>query len=74
METYSRDFAHWLLGEPISLTQLSSSELFLETIRAAVLISLESEEVVLHLEFQTEPDLRVPFRLLDYINNKAVDF
>jgi predicted transposase/invertase (TIGR01784 family) len=65
-ETYSRDFASWLLREPIELTLLSPSELSLEPIRADALILLESQEVILHLEFQTEPDENMPFRMLDY--------
>jgi predicted transposase/invertase (TIGR01784 family) len=65
-ETYSRDFASWLLVEPIELTLLSPSELSLEPIRADALILLESAEIILHLEFQTEPDESMPFRMLDY--------
>ena len=65
-ETFSTDFATWLLGEPITLTQLSSSELSLEPIRADTLMLLESDEVVLHVEFQTKPDSDIPFRMLDY--------
>jgi predicted transposase/invertase (TIGR01784 family) len=65
-ETYSRDFASWLLREPIELTLLSPSELSLEPIRADALILLESAEIILHLEFQTEPDENMPFRMLDY--------
>jgi predicted transposase/invertase (TIGR01784 family) len=65
-ETYSRDFASWLLGEPLTLAVLSPSELSLEPIRADALILLESQEVILHLEFQTEPDENMPFRMLDY--------
>lgn len=65
-ENFSTDFATWLLGEPISLTQLSPSELSLEPIRADALILLESAEVVLHLEFQTQPDANIPFRMIDY--------
>ncbi|MBN3880926.1 MAG: Rpn family recombination-promoting nuclease/putative transposase [Nostoc sp. JL23] len=65
-ENFSIDFATWLLGEPISLTELSPSELSLEPIRADALILLESTEVVLHLEFQTQPDSNIPFRMIDY--------
>ncbi|NCQ94370.1 MAG: Rpn family recombination-promoting nuclease/putative transposase [Microcystis aeruginosa W11-06] len=65
-ENYSRDFAQWLLGEPISFTQLSPSELSLEPIRADALILLESEQMILHLEFQTDPDPKMSFRMLDY--------
>lgn len=48
------------------LTQLSPSELSLEPIRADALILLTSDEVVLHIEFQTQPDADIPFRMLDY--------
>jgi predicted transposase/invertase (TIGR01784 family) len=50
-ENYSRDFAQWLLGEPI---------------RADALILLESDQMILHLEFQTDPDPKMSFRMLDY--------
>jgi predicted transposase/invertase (TIGR01784 family) len=65
-ENYSRDFAQWLLGEPISFTQLSPSELSLEPIRADALILLESDQIILHLEFQNDPDPKMSFRMLDY--------
>ncbi len=66
VENFSQDFARWLLGEPIALTTLSPTELSLQPIRADALILLQSEEMVLHLEFQSEPDPEIPFRLLDY--------
>ena len=65
-EMYSPDFATWLLGEPITLTKLSPTELSLEPIRADALILLQSDEVVLHIEFQTQPDEDMPFRMADY--------
>ncbi|PZD73539.1 hypothetical protein C1752_01921 [Acaryochloris thomasi RCC1774] len=65
-ETFSSDFATWLLGKPVPLTKLSPSELSLEPIRADALILLESEEHVLHIEFQTEPDATMPYRMADY--------
>jgi len=65
-ENFSTDFATWLLGEPITLTQLSPKELSLEPIRADALILLQSEQQVLHLEFQTQADTEIPFRMLDY--------
>ena len=55
-EQFSEDFATWLIGESIVLTELSPSELSLEPIRADALILLQSNEVVLHCEFQTDPD------------------
>jgi len=66
IEQYSADFASWLIGEPIALTELSPSELSLEPIRADALILLQSTEVILHCEFQTHPDATMPFRMADY--------
>ena len=66
VETFSTDFATWLLGEPVALSELSPSELSLESIRADALILLESEQMILHVEFQTQPDPAILFRLLDY--------
>jgi predicted transposase/invertase (TIGR01784 family) len=65
-ESFSTDFATWLLNEPITLTELSPSELSLEPIRADALILLQSDEIVLHIEFQTEPKADIPFRMADY--------
>ena len=65
-ENFSSDFARWVFGEPKGLTILSPTELFVEPIRADVLILLQSSEVVLHLEFQTSPDEAIPFRMADY--------
>ncbi|KAI9129828.1 Rpn family recombination-promoting nuclease/putative transposase [Acaryochloris sp. CCMEE 5410] len=65
-ESFSSDYASWLLGESILLTELSPSELSLEPIRADALILLTSEEYTLHVEFQTEPDPNMPYRMADY--------
>jgi predicted transposase/invertase (TIGR01784 family) len=65
-ETFPTDFASWLLGKPIALTKLEPSELSLEPIRADSVIFLESSEIVLHIEFQTEADKNIPFRMTDY--------
>ena len=65
-ENFSEDYATWLLGRPITLTKLSPTELSLEPIRADSLILEQSEDLVLHLEFQTEPDETMGFRMLDY--------
>jgi predicted transposase/invertase (TIGR01784 family) len=63
---FSQDIATWLLGKPIALTELKPSELSLEPIRADSLIFLESDDIVLHIEFQTKPHEDIPFRMLDY--------
>ncbi|CAD5924208.1 MULTISPECIES: Rpn family recombination-promoting nuclease/putative transposase [Planktothrix] len=65
-ENFSEDLASWLLGFPIQLTQLSPTELSLEPIRADSLILLQSDQLILHTEFQTQPDVIMPFRMLDY--------
>ena len=65
-EHYSADFATWLLGAPTELTTLSPTELSLEPIRADALILLQSNETILHCEFQTKPDPKIPFRMADY--------
>jgi predicted transposase/invertase (TIGR01784 family) len=66
IEQFPEDFASWLIGEPIALSELSPSELSLEPIRADALILLQSDNIVLHCEFQTNPDPTMPFRMADY--------
>lgn len=66
IEQYSSAFASWLIGESIPLTELSPSELSSEPIRADALVLLQSENIVLHCEFQTDPDSTMPFRMADY--------
>jgi predicted transposase/invertase (TIGR01784 family) len=63
---FPEDMARWLLGRPIPLTELKPSELSLEPIRADSLIFLQSDELILHIEFQTRPAQDIPFRMLDY--------
>lgn len=65
-EHFSADFASWLLGKSVTLTEIQPSELSLNPIRADALIFLESDESILHLEFQTLPKGDIPFRVLDY--------
>ena len=65
-EMFSKDFSNWLLGKSVNLTELKPSELSIEPIRADSLIFLQSEELVLHLEFQTNVDVDIPFRMADY--------
>jgi predicted transposase/invertase (TIGR01784 family) len=65
-EHFSADFASWLLGESVTMTELKPSELSLDPIRTDALILLQSVASFLHLEFQTLPKEKVPFRMLDY--------
>ncbi len=65
-ENYASDFAEWIFGQPKGLTVLSPTELSNEPIRADSLIMLQSDDVVLHLEFQTVANASIPFRMADY--------
>ena len=59
-EQFSADFASWLLGETVTLTEIQPSELSLDPIRADAMILLQSEDSILHLEFQTIPKENIP--------------
>jgi hypothetical protein len=65
-EHFSADFASWLLGETVTLTEIQPSKLSLDPIRADAMILLQSEDSILHIEFQTIPKENIPFRMLDY--------
>lgn len=65
-EEFSADLASWLLGEPIQLTQLSPKELSIEPIRTDALILQQSANLVLYVEFQTQTEASIPFRMTDY--------
>ncbi|MBN8562308.1 Rpn family recombination-promoting nuclease/putative transposase [Leptolyngbya boryana CZ1] len=65
-EHFSTDFASWLLGESVEMAELKPSELSLDPIRADAMILLQSEDSILHIEFQTLPKEGIPFRMLDY--------
>ena len=65
-DEYPQDFSSWLLGEPIDFTELLPKELSIEPIRADSMILLKSRNIILHLEFQTDPDPDMPFRMADY--------
>jgi predicted transposase/invertase (TIGR01784 family) len=65
-EHFSADFASWLLGESVTLTEIQPSELSLDPIRVDAMILLQSDESILHIEFQTLPKENIPFRMLDY--------
>ncbi len=66
VENFSDDFTNWLLGKRVKLTALEPTELSSQPIRADAVILLQSEEIILHLEFQTRPDPTMGFRMLDY--------
>ncbi len=65
-ENFPEEFSTWLLGEAVILTSLEPTELSSEPIRADSLLLRQSENLVLHVEFQTRPDPEIPLRMLDY--------
>jgi predicted transposase/invertase (TIGR01784 family) len=65
-EIFPEDFASWLLGERIFLTELSPTELSIEPIRADSVMLLQGLKDILHIEFQTDPKPDIPMRLTDY--------
>jgi predicted transposase/invertase (TIGR01784 family) len=54
------------MGESVTMTELKPSELSLDPIRADAMMMLQSEESILHIEFQTQPNRKIPFRMADY--------
>ncbi len=67
-EFYPRDFASWLLGQPVDEVEVLKTELGKEPIRADSLIMLRLSGSILHMEFQTTPRSKppLPLRMLDY--------
>lgn len=67
-ELYPRDFASWLLGEPVAEVEVLKTELGNDPIRADSVIFLRLATAILHLEFQTTPKSKppLPLRMLDY--------
>ena len=66
VEQFTADIVTWLMGEPIALTTLESTELVVDPIYTDSLVLLESVNLLLHLEFQVTPKPELPFRMLDY--------
>ena len=54
------------LSQPVPLTELQPTELSSEPIRADSLIFLQSQDIILHIEFQTSVDPDIPLRMADY--------
>lgn len=65
-EIFPEDFASWLLGYRVPLTELSPTELLIEPIRVDRVILLQGQNEIVHIEFQTTPKDDVPMRLVDY--------
>ncbi len=67
-ERYPDEFASWALGRAVQRVKILKTELAIEPVRADSLILLDSEDEIIHIEFQTLPDSEppLPLRQLDY--------
>ncbi|MBD2295494.1 Rpn family recombination-promoting nuclease/putative transposase [Anabaena sphaerica FACHB-251] len=67
-EKYPFDFAKWLLPQEPKTIKVLKTELSIEPIRADFVTFLQTENRILHIEFQTKPQSKppIPFRELDY--------
>lgn len=67
-ETYPTDFAQWLLTVEPREIQVLKAELSIEPIRADSVTFLQTENRILHLEFQISTTSKppLPLRMLDY--------
>jgi predicted transposase YdaD len=67
-EKYPLDFARWLLPEEPTRVKVLKTELSIEPIRADLITFLQTENQILHIEFQTEATSKtpIPLRMLDY--------
>jgi len=67
-EKYPTEFARWLLTVEPRTIKVLKTELSIEPIRADSVTFLQTENLILHIEFQTRTnsDILIPFRVLDY--------
>ncbi|MEH2145521.1 DUF4351 domain-containing protein [Nostoc sp.] len=67
-EKYPRDFTRWLLNQEPRTIEILKAELSIEPIRADSVTFLQTENRILHLEFQTTIKSQKPIslRILDY--------
>jgi predicted transposase YdaD len=63
---YPNSFTQWLFGDSSEFTVLKPTELNLEPIRADGVLFLEGTNLIGHVEFQTEPDVKMPYRMTNY--------
>jgi predicted transposase/invertase (TIGR01784 family) len=66
-EEYPRDLARWLLGNEPQEVRVIKTELSLKGIQADTVTLLQTNDEILHIEFQTLPpsDPPLPLRMLD---------
>lgn len=67
-EKYPKQFASWLLGQPVQTVEILKTELSIEPIRADSVILMQAQGQILHIEFQVklESEPPLPLRFLDY--------
>jgi predicted transposase/invertase (TIGR01784 family) len=68
-EHYPAALASWLLGKPVTRVRILKTELSLQPIRADSIYLLETDDEILHVEFETDPTNSEPpveLRMLDY--------
>ena len=67
-EKHPKQFASWVLGQPVESATVLRSELSIEPIRADSVTFLRFQGKILHLEFQVKLDSEppLPLRFLDY--------
>lgn len=67
-EKYPRDFIRWLLNQEPRTIKILKTELSIEPIRADSVTFLQTENRILHLEFQTtiKSQTSISLRMLDY--------
>ncbi|MDG2992182.1 Rpn family recombination-promoting nuclease/putative transposase [Candidatus Synechococcus calcipolaris G9] len=65
-EKYPTAFTQWLLNDFSEDVSILKTELNLEPIRADSVTLVQTQNCILHLEFQVEPEPTLPLRMLDY--------
>ncbi|MDG2991509.1 Rpn family recombination-promoting nuclease/putative transposase [Candidatus Synechococcus calcipolaris G9] len=65
-EKYPTAFTQWLLQDSSEDVSILKTELNLEPIRADSVTLVQTQNCILHLEFQVEPEPTLPLRMLDY--------
>ena len=63
---FCADYTTWLLGTPVELVDMEPTELYYEPIRADGVVLLKNDSLICHWEFQTDPDLDMAYRMIDY--------
>jgi predicted transposase/invertase (TIGR01784 family) len=63
---FCADYTSWLLGTSVELAEMEPTELYYEPVRADGVVLLKNADIICHWEFQTDPDLAMAYRMIDY--------